>query len=227
MRMDLVQNNYECFEIPEGFIVFISGVPGVGKTTISYELLKRCNSFRIIEETDLIREVLRGYNFFLGKSFPTQSSDILRQVRITDHTKLLSLDEAKQQCEIMRSSFEYIVARQQRKGIPSIINGVHIVPETLNGIVDNHNVIFINLYIHSEDALYKRLINRNPNSYMVNHVPFIFKTNQELYISTMRISKELPYIFHNVGVTESGIDETLCKIMGLIRKAVEYTKTDF
>ena len=57
--MDLVQNNYECFEIPEGFIVFISGVPGVGKTTISYELLKRCNSFRIIEETDLIREVLR------------------------------------------------------------------------------------------------------------------------------------------------------------------------
>lgn len=25
-------------EIPKGLIVFISGVPGVGKTTISYEL---------------------------------------------------------------------------------------------------------------------------------------------------------------------------------------------
>lgn len=225
--MDLVWNNYADFKIPEGFIVFISGVPGVGKTTISYELLKRCNSFRIIEETDLIREVLRGYNSFLGKRFPTQSSDILCQVRITDHIKLLSLDEAKQQCELMRSSFENIAARQQRKGIPSIINGVHIVPETLNGIVDNHNVIFINQYINSEDALRKRLVNRNPNSYMVNHVPFIFKTNQELYFSTMSISKELPYIFHNVNVTESGIDETICKIMVLIRKAVEYTKTVF
>ena len=26
--------------IPDGLIVFISGVPGMGKTTISYELLK-------------------------------------------------------------------------------------------------------------------------------------------------------------------------------------------
>ena len=27
--------------IPDGLIVFISGVPGVGKTTISYEILKK------------------------------------------------------------------------------------------------------------------------------------------------------------------------------------------
>jgi len=25
-------------ELPKGFIVFISGVPGVGKTTVSYEM---------------------------------------------------------------------------------------------------------------------------------------------------------------------------------------------
>lgn len=57
-------------DIPEGFIIFVSGVPGVGKTTISYELLKRFNVFRIIEETDLIREVLLGYNAFLEHEFP-------------------------------------------------------------------------------------------------------------------------------------------------------------
>lgn len=84
----------------------------------------------------------------------------------------------------MRSSFEYIISRQKRKGIPSIINGVHVVPETLNGLDDNQNMIFINLYIHSEKALYTRLVDRNPESYMIDHVPFIFQTNMDLYAST-------------------------------------------
>ena len=46
-------------------ILFISGVPGLGKTTLSYELLKRYDKFRIIQETDIIREILRGYNEYI------------------------------------------------------------------------------------------------------------------------------------------------------------------
>ena len=46
--------------IPDNLIIFVSGVPGMGKTTISYELLKKFSKFRIIEETDLIREILTG-----------------------------------------------------------------------------------------------------------------------------------------------------------------------
>ena len=203
-------------EIPEGFIVFISGVPGVGKTTISYELLKRFNTFRIIEETDLIREVLRGYNSFLNQEFPKQSYDILSKVKITDHTKLLSLEEAIQQCNIMRSSFESIVDRQKRKGISSIINGVHIVPETLNGLAENRNVIYINLYVTNEHALYNRLFNRNPESYMINHVSFIYKANIDLYTSTEKLSAKFPYLFNNVDVTELSVDETITKIMQLL-----------
>ena len=60
--------------IPEGFVLFISGVPGVGKTTISYELLKKINAFRIIEETDLIREILLGYNEYLRTEFNNQQT---------------------------------------------------------------------------------------------------------------------------------------------------------
>ena len=202
--------------VPDGFIVFISGVPGVGKTTIAYELLRRFDSFRIIEETDLIREVLRGYNSFLAHEFPTQSQEILEKIKITDHNKLLSFAEAVQQCEFMRSSFEYIVGRQKRKGIPSIINGVHIIPEVLNGLADNHNVIYINLYTHSEQELYRRLVGRNPKSYMIDHVPFIFQTNIDLYTSTERLWKENPYIFNNIDITELNVDETLCRIMKLI-----------
>ena len=138
-------NNEENIIIPDGLIVFISGVPGIGKTTISYRLLKKYNSFRIIEETDLIREVLRGYNEFLKKNFGKAISFVFDNIIITDHNKLLSLNEAKTQCNIMRNSFEYIIKRQQRKGISSIINGVHIIPEVLINI--SENIIFINLYL--------------------------------------------------------------------------------
>lgn len=215
-----IQTGDTIIDIPEGFIVFISGVPGVGKTTISYELLKRFNAFRIIEETDLIREVLLGYNSFLEQEFPRQSRDILERITITDHTKLLSLDEAKQQCEFMRSSFEHIVGRQKRKGIPSIINGVHIIPEALNGLAENQDVIYINLYIHSEQALYTRLVNRNPESYMINHVPFIFQTNLDLHASTERLSRKFPYVFNNIDITDLSIDDTICKITQLMHNLI-------
>lgn len=211
--METVQLSNIEIEIPDGFIIFISGVPGVGKTTISYELLRRFNTFRIIEETDLIREVLRGYNSFLKQEFPVQSYDILSQIEITDHTKLLSLEEAKQQCYFMRSSFESIVDRQKRKGISSIINGVHIIPEALNGLAENRNVIYINLYVTSEQVLYTRLINRNPESYMINHIPFIYKANMDLYTSTEKLSVKFPYLFNNVDVTDLSVDETISIIM--------------
>ena len=215
-----IQTGDTISKISEGFIVFISGVPGVGKTTISYELLKRFNAFRIIEETDLIREVLLGYNSLLEQEFPRQSRDILDKIKITDHTKLLSFDEAKQQCEFMRFSFEYIVGRQKRKGIPSIINGVHIIPEVLNGLAENQDIIYINLYIHSEQALYTRLVNRNPESYMINHVPFIFQTNLDLHASTERLSKKFPYTFNNIDITDLSIDDTICRITQLIYKVI-------
>lgn len=204
------------FLIPPGFIVFISGVPGVGKTTISYELLKRCNAFRIIEETDLVREILRGYNSYLTNICPCQNQYIMERIKISDHTKLLSLDEAKKQCEIMFSSIEYIVNRQKRKGISSIINGVHIIPETLNGLVDNKNTIYINLYINNEQELYKRLVNRDPESYMLEHIPFIYQTNIDLYNSTDKLSKDYNYVFNNIDVTALSLDETINKIMQLI-----------
>ena len=61
--MEEVRSNNVEIEIPDGFIGFISGAPGVGKTTISYELSKRVCVFRIIEKTNLVREILRGYNW--------------------------------------------------------------------------------------------------------------------------------------------------------------------
>ena len=199
--------------IPDGFIVFISGVPGVGKTTISYELLRRCDKFRIIEETDIIREVLLGYNDYLKNEFGDEIDFLLKKINITDHTKLLTLNEAKEQCIYMKSSLEQIVARQQRKGIATIINGVHIIPEVLNGIADN--IVYINLYVTSANQIYNRISHRNPSSYILEHIPLIFQTNLDLYVSTKKIALNTPYIF-NINVTELTIEDTVKKIVNYI-----------
>lgn len=205
--------------IPDGLIIFISGVPGMGKTTISYELLKRINKFRIIEETDLIREVLRGYNDYLKFEFGNQLDFVFDKIQITDHTKLLSFEEAKLQCKTMKCSFKKIVARQQRKGIATIINGVHVIPEILNDIAKNNNIIFINLYVTNEYEIYKRISKRDSNSYMLEHIPFIFQTNNELYLNTEKISLKYHNIF-NVNVTNLSIDNTVKKIISCINNNI-------
>lgn len=211
--MHINESNIEKINIPNGFIVFISGVPGVGKTTISYELLKRFNCFRIIEETDILRDALRGYNEFICKKNGSQIQVLLNDIEISDHTKLLSLEDAKQQCIIMQRALENIVARQQRKGISSIINGVHIVPEILKSLADNPNIIFINLYTNTPDTLHKRILQRDPKSYMLQHIPFIFQSNLDLYYSTQKLCDSNVHSFYNIDISSLDITETLSRIV--------------
>ena len=205
--------------LPKGFIVFISGVPGSGKTTVSYNLLKKYNEFRIVEETDLIREILLGYNEYLVNEY-TEDYNFIKKINITDHNKLLSLNEAKEQCKHMKYSLKNIVERQQRKGICTIINGVHIIPGMLNELIKSNNIIYINLYVNNQTELYNRIYNRNPSSYMLEHIPFIYHTNIDLYQHTSVLCKSFPYLFYNIDVTNLSIDKTLKKIICCINERV-------
>ena len=203
--------------IPKGVIVFISGVPGVGKTTISYELLKRYDEFRVIQETDLIREILRGYNEYLNDIIGNSIiySEIYKRIYIPDHTKIFNYNELKTQCYIMKKPIEQIVCRQQRKGIASIINGVHIVPEILDGIAQNKNIFYINLYINKKDILIKRLAHRDKNKYMP-YLDVSFQANCSLYNSTDILSKASPSIFRNVDVTYLTVSQVVDSIIDFI-----------
>ena len=145
---------------------------------------------------------------------------IFEKEQITDHTKLLTYDEAKDQCNIMKKSFEQIVARQQRKGIASIINGVHVIPEVLNGIAENNNIVYINLYVTNEREIYERISNRDPVSYMLDYIPLIFETNKDLYLNTKKISSHCNYIF-NVDVTGLSIADVINKIIMYIKSRTE------
>lgn len=222
--MSKINSKVEKVKIPDGFVVFISGVPGVGKTTISYELLKKRSEFKIVQETDLVREILRGYNDYLLDELNNHLQPI-DKIEITGYNKLLSYDEAKQQCIIMKKSFENILLRQQRKRISSIINGVHVIPEIMDGLAENYNVIYINLYINNESEIYNRLLNRNPESYMLDYIPLIYQTNIDLYLSMRKLSKKAAHIFHNIDVTTLSLEETINEMMNCINSRIVHTNS--
>ena len=193
------------FNLPKDLVILISGVPGVGKTTISYELLKTHKEFRLIEETDVIREVLRGYNNYLASVYKLSIENIYA------HDIFLSYEMARQQCNIMKNSIINIIKRQQRKGIPSIINGVLIIPEELYLNMPFPNILYINLYIDSEKKLWDRLKNRNPQKYKPEYIPLIYQTNIDLNNSLCSIPKDLCKVY-SINVSIFSIEETLKKI---------------
>ena len=194
------------YTLPNDLIVLISGVPGVGKTTISNKLLKKCEEFRLVEETDIIREILRGYNEHLENIHNTSLEDV-----IYEHDIFLSYDMAKHQCRIMKNSIISIIKRQQRKGIPSIINGVHIIPEELYLNIKSPNILYINLYIDSEAALWKRLKIRDPQKYKPDCIPLLYKTNTDLNNSLYHIPSNL-YNVYSINVSNITVKDTLSAI---------------
>ena len=202
--------------IPKGFILFVSGVPGVGKTTISYELLRRNREFRIIEETDILRDALRGYNEYLVYALGQPAKDLLKNTVIFEHGRLLSLEEAIQQCKIMSMPLNSIVSRQQRKGISSIINGVHIVPASMTEYINSPNIAFVNLYVTDCAVLQSRLLQRKSQAYTNDKIQFVFRTNEALYMNTERTAKRSKNIF-NVDVSHRSIDETISEITKCIQ----------
>lgn len=146
-------------QVPKDTIVFISGVPGSGKTTVAYELFKNYCDFRIVEETDIIREILRGYRKHLalmGISIPDE---------ITPHNVFLDYATASRQCEVMMNSIIAIVHRQQRKEIPTIINGVHIIPEILydNMLFSSHIAYVVLAVKRKRQAYIKKKIRDKEN----------------------------------------------------------------
>ena len=60
--------------------------------------------------------------------------------------------------------------------------------------------MYINLFIGSEEILWARLRNRNPEKYKKEYVPFLYKTNVNLHNRTSQLVTKHPNVISlNIG----------------------------
>lgn len=191
--------------IPKDAILMISGVSCVGKTTTAYEILKNYSDFRRVSEYDLIRTVVRtAYeNFIENNSNNKNECDVLF-ASLIDNDFETTIAQSEQLIPYIKD----IILRQQRRQIPTIIEGAGIVPFTYfphNEPFDwlTNHVIFVNLYISSEGEHVRR---RQSRSKERDYCEKIAKTktiisksrwekNELLHIQSVKLNKFYKNVF--------------------------------
>ena len=193
-------------KFPNNMIILISGAPGIGKTTLSHLLLSAFPELLMIEETDIIREILLGYDEYLT------DKKINNLNKVLDHNVIMDYEMALKQCHIMKASIRNIILRQQRKEIPTIINGVHIIPEILYDYLNFPNIIYIILYTDSQRDLEKHYISRNDHKHPKS-LPLIFDMNKKLFRRSLNLigDKKNVFVINVSELSASNTNEIIVK----------------
>jgi len=148
--------------IPKGFIIFITGTNGVGKSTIAELLGKKLGIISVIEVDDL-REVLRSRkdlfdNAKMGEEYKQLEvpSFLADSIQLSENSG--GTGSYRRQCEIMTPSILDVACRKQKRQASTIIEGINIMPTELTKHDLNADyVLFVNLKVEPNDRLTKRL----------------------------------------------------------------------
>lgn len=211
-------------------ILIISGLPCIGKTTIAYELIKKFPQFRSVTEMDIIRTVLRKVIEDL------ETNNLCNNVNIKEYYENLfnslresSYDIACEQSKQLLPFVKDIIFRQQRRNIPTIIEGAEIIPITYfddNQKVCwiNENIIFVYLYIADEVEHKRRRINRckdrGYNFNEANENKMVNKIRNEKHIRLLQDAQNLSKTNNNIftiDVSNKSVEE----VCNLIIKQIE------
>lgn len=218
--------------IPNDFVLILTGTQCVGKTTAAYNILKSYPEFRRVSELDIVRTIIRSVIKNLE-----QEACIDRE-KLNKHYfslfKSLSeedLDIAKQQSELLIPYVREIVNRQQSRKIPTIIEGSSIIPSTYfynNSPIYGfeNNVIFINLYLSNEDEHIERRLKRciergyNDTTEMISaKISKIRKNkNYTLHKETLELAEYTNRVF-SIDISNKNQQ----KVVDLIIKTINYS----
>lgn len=218
-------------QIPGNFILMLSGVPCVGKTTTAYNILKYQPEFRRVSELDIVRTIVRATirniencQYIDKKKLQTQYMALFYSLAERD------LSDCKKQSTLLVPYVREIVARQQQRNIPTIIEGLSIIPSTyfcnnqpLKGF--EKNVFFINLFLSDEQEHFQRRYNRckergykDTENQIQKQVSIIRNSkNLELHKETLELSKSVKNVA-SIDVSNMNQDAVVSKILEIMDK---------
>ncbi|MEP1095972.1 MAG: AAA family ATPase [Cyclobacteriaceae bacterium] len=166
--------------IPLEFVLILSGMPGVGKSTLALNLVKKYSEFRSLNQMNLLRFATKYFDKISG------SSGVLQEgLRFQTH------EEAKQHMSELAPVVETFITRQLEKKIPTILEGIDFYPphlflhDRMNSFFDK--VLSINLYCKDEYVHYARLVDREKQRHQS-------PSSVDTYFDNIRMKNELMHL---------------------------------
>jgi len=153
--------------IPEGFLIFITGTNGVGKTTTANKVYKKLG-MRYINVNSL-REALRSqkelykkagdealYNILKESTYLLDNPDISQEIVESDFQK---------QCEILGTAIAGVATYNIGQNLSTVFEGINISPKTLmENDIPLRYVLFVNLRVTDKNVLKRRLDKKARNN---------------------------------------------------------------
>jgi 2-phosphoglycerate kinase len=124
-------------------VVLIGGTTGVGKSTLATMLAARLGITRVIA-TDVVRQVLRA--FFTHEAMPTVHHSAFEAGGIGGY---------REQAEHVGTGIAAIVQRAAEESKPVVVEGVHVVPGTLDGALRDRCLVAEAMLVVSDEDLHR------------------------------------------------------------------------
>lgn len=151
--------------VPKGFLIFITGTNGAGKTTIANKVAKKLGISSVVEVDDL-RESLRSSEEIYRKAGEDDQYELLSissylSDRIENNEKNNKQENYIEQCKLLTKAIKNVALRKQHHGLSSIFEGINILPTDLieHGISAEY-VLFVELKVEPPELLKRRLVNK-------------------------------------------------------------------
>ena len=185
-------------------VVLLAGTTGVGKSTLATMLAARLGVTRVIA-TDVIRQVLRA--FFTHEAMPSVHYSAFETGGIEGYlTHALRLGTA----------VAAIVERAADEGTPILVEGVHLLPGSLDEVLRGRCVLVEALLVVRDPELHRGHFSARPDTRPPQRYLEGFEEIRELqdHLDSRAREEGVPVI------DNQNVDETLTALMGLVLDAV-------
>ncbi len=151
-------------------LIFISGMPSTGKTTVAYKLALKLKAEKVIS-IDLVKTLLRTFNTKESKPYLYTTTHEASEIE-----KLDTIPAYYKHCQIFEEPLLNLL-KQLANEKYVVIEGVQVTKNLLTKIdLENFEIIAFNLYIENKKIYRKRIKNKLKNR-MGNWLKSIDKIN--------------------------------------------------
>jgi len=186
-------------------VVLLGGTTGVGKSTLATMLAARLGITRVIA-TDVIRQVLRA--FFTHEAMPTVHYSAFEAG---------GLEGFEDQAEQVGTAVAAIVDRAANEAKPIIVEGVHLVPGSVDSDLQVRCVLAEAIVVVEDEELHRGHFSHRPGTRPAARYLAAFDDIRALQDNLAERARA-----QGVPVIENEhVDETLARLMELVLDAVE------